>query len=355
MLTKIESCDITVNRRGIELSMEFIIYKYNNQDLIVLKKGALQNKERVPLRIHSGCVTGDLFGSSRCDCGNQLDYMYQKIQDIGYGLIIYIADHEGRGIGLVNKIKAYKLMQDKNIDTFESHKQLGFEDDYRSFDFVKDILIDLEIINVILYTNNPDKIKACEGFIANNENIITGISSSNYNYLCTKHEKKNHNLKLKNYDDLKKNNITISLIDFKVGIIYTKWNHNYVLSLVNGCSDKLQESGFQKDNIHYQVVPGSYDLLYGIMLMMKKKLNLDAILVIGILLKGETSHYDFLMNSIGDNLPKLQMHYDIPIINGILTCENEEQIINRVITNNHGIFWANAIIDLISSNSSKVN
>lgn len=125
--------------------------------------------------------------------------------------------------------------------------------------------------------------------------------------------------------------------------------------MVNGCSDKLQESGFQKDNIFYEVVPGSYYLLYGIMLMMKKKLNLDAILVIGILLKDETSHYDFLMNSIGDNLPKLPLHYDIPIINGILTCENEEQIINRVITNNHGIFWANAIIDLISSNSSKVN
>ena len=353
MLEKIETCNINLKRNNIELDIEFIIYNYDKLELVVLKNGNLKNRENCPLRIHSGCITGDLFGSSRCDCGNQLDYMYEEIEKIGYGLIIYIAQHEGRGIGLVNKIRAYKLMQENNIDTFEANRQIGFKDDYRDFNFVNDILIDLEIKSVILYTNNPDKIKACEDFVASTKTVTTGISSFNYNYLCTKQEKKNHNLKLKNYNDLiNTNKVTISMGKYKVGIIHTKWYRNYISSLVNGCSDKLIENGFKRENIYYLTVPGSYDLLCGVTSLMKKKINLDAILVIGILCKGETSQYDFLMNSIGNNLPKIQLHYNIPIVNGILTCENEEQIIDRTIINNHGIYWANSIVDLISNDVS---
>jgi 6,7-dimethyl-8-ribityllumazine synthase len=134
----------------------------------------------------------------------------------------------------------------------------------------------------------------------------------------------------------------------KIGILYTKWNKKYIDYLVSGCEEKLNELGIKSANIVKMELPGSYDLLYGVTALMNKKINLNAIITIGILLKGETSHYEFLMNAIGSNLPKLQLHYSIPIINGILTCETEKQIIQRTVNVNHGKIWAQAIDDIIN-------
>lgn len=134
----------------------------------------------------------------------------------------------------------------------------------------------------------------------------------------------------------------------KIGILYTKWNKKYVDYLVSGCEEKLTELGIKSSNVYKMELPGSYDLLYGVTAIINKNYNLDAIITIGILLKGETSHYEFLMNAIGSNLPRLQLYYNIPIINGILTCETEQQIIHRSINVNHGKIWAQAIDDIIN-------
>lgn len=134
----------------------------------------------------------------------------------------------------------------------------------------------------------------------------------------------------------------------KIGILYTKWNKKYVDYLVSGCEEKLIELGIKSSNVYKMELPGSYDLLYGVTAIINKNYNLDAIITIGILLKGETSHYEFLMNAIGSNLPRLQLHYNTPIINGILTCETEQQIIHRSINVNHGKIWAQAIDDIIN-------
>ena len=156
-------------------------------------------------------------------------------------------------------------------------------------------------------------------------------------------------LKQENYKSLQSKSIysPLGLVDnFQIGIVHTKWNEKYVSALVNGCVNKLNENGVSNNNILFNVVPGSFDTIYGVKSFILKQ-KLDAIIVIGIILKGDTSHYDFLMNSIAYGFQKLQSTYDIPIVNGILTCENEEQIIERTIKNNHGFFWANNVIDLI--------
>lgn len=329
----------------------FKIYKVSNLDVIVIIKGDVSNNECVPLRIHSGCITGDIFGSKMCDCGKQLEYIYSVINNSSNGLLIYIPEHEGRGIGLMNKIKAYKLIKEKHIDTFNANTEIGFDEDLRNFSFVNTILKDLNVKSVDLYTNNPDKFKACYEYICNIVNIPNFINPHNFNYLQTKQDKKNHSLKLENYENIQKNNVVINTKNSKIGIIYTKWNERYVNLLKNGAYNKLLSLNFQKQNIDFIQVAGSYDLLSGIDgLINQGKNKYDAFLIIGILLKGETSHYDFLMNCLSNGIYSYQLKYNIPIVNGILTCENDEQIKNRTINNNHGVFWGDAILNSITSN-----
>jgi len=111
----------------------------------------------VPLRIHSSCLTGDIFHSKKCDCGDQLNYSMDYINKCGIGMLIYLPQ-EGRGIGLVNKIKAYKL-QLTGLTTYEANNQLGFKDDERDFSVCLNILKDFKIRNIELLTSNPDKFR----------------------------------------------------------------------------------------------------------------------------------------------------------------------------------------------------
>ena len=343
------NCDIFLEKLNNEL-ISFKVYKISNLDVIVLLKGKIENQLDVPCRIHSGCITGDLFGSKMCDCGKQLDYMFSIINKHDNGILIYITEHEGRGIGIFNKIKAYKCMQDEHIDTFQANKVLGFADDLRDFSYINNILEDLKLQSIILYSNNPEKYDACKTYISHIEPIPNFLNQHNFSYLVAKQTEKHHNLKLENYDNIQKDNILINTSACKIGILYTKWNEKYVNLLKDGAYNKLISLNFNKNNIEFLQVPGAYDLLAGLdAFISRSNKKYDAVLLIGILLKGETSHYEFLMNALSSGLYNYQAKYGIPVINGILTCENEEQIKYRTINNNHGIFWANAILDLVSA------
>jgi len=163
---------------------------------IALTMGEFKD-EPVLVRVHSECLTGDVFGSLRCDCGKQLKQAMQMIEKEGKGAILYM-NQEGRGIGLVDKIKAYSL-QDKGLDTVEANLALGLEPDLRDYGIGAQILVDLGIKNIRLLTNNPRKIVGLAGYgLKVLERIPLEIPPNplNYNYLKTKKEKLGHDLSL---------------------------------------------------------------------------------------------------------------------------------------------------------------
>ncbi|RLI79085.1 GTP cyclohydrolase II [Archaeoglobales archaeon] len=161
-------------------------------EIIALVRGNV-DKDDVLVRIHSECLTGDVFHSLRCDCGDQLEKALKKIDREDKGVAIYMRGHEGRGIGLINKLMAYKL-QEEGKDTVEANIELGFPPDLRSYGIAAQILMDLGVKNIRLMTNNPLKIKELEkyGFKVKREPIEVEPSEENLEYLKAKKEKMGH-------------------------------------------------------------------------------------------------------------------------------------------------------------------
>lgn len=164
---------------------------------LVLVKGEVKGKQNVFVRVHSQCLTGDTFGSLRCDCGEQLENAL-KIISKNDGVLMYMPQ-EGRGIGLMNKLKAYEL-QDKGMDTVEANEKLGFRADIRDYTIGAQILADLGLTTIKLLTNNPRKIDGLERYglkIVERVSLITVLKESNKKYLQTKKEKLGHYLEEK--------------------------------------------------------------------------------------------------------------------------------------------------------------
>ncbi len=170
-----------------------------NRDVhLALVKGEFGPDDNVLVRVHSECLTGDVLGSLRCDCGNQLHTAMQMITDEGRGAIVYMRQ-EGRGIGLLNKLKAYAL-QDSGLDTVEANVALGFKPDLRDYGIGAQILIDLGINEMREITNNPKKIVALEGYglkVTERVPIEVDTNCNNIHYLTTKKKKMGHILTMK--------------------------------------------------------------------------------------------------------------------------------------------------------------
>ncbi len=169
------------------------ISKITHENHLALVKGDIRNGEPVLVRVHSECLTGDVFGSLRCDCGEQLNDAMKLIAREGRGVFLYMRQ-EGRGIGFVNKMKAYSL-QDGGMDTVEANKALGFPADLRDYGIGAEILADLGIKKIRLLTNNPKKVSGIEGFgmeIIERVPIQVRSNSKNIRYLKTKKEKMGH-------------------------------------------------------------------------------------------------------------------------------------------------------------------
>ena len=171
---------------------------HNQQDHLALVKGEWEEDEPVLVRVHSSCITGDIFGSCRCDCGPQLQAAMEKIEAEGKGIVVYM-NQEGRGIGLINKLKAYKLQED-GYDTFDANVKLGFKPDERDYGIGAQILRELGVSKMRLMSNNPKKRTGLIGYgLEIVENVSLEIESNEHNeeYLKTKRDKMGHQLKLK--------------------------------------------------------------------------------------------------------------------------------------------------------------
>ena len=166
----------------------------DNLEHIALVKGDISKVERVLVRVHSECLTGDVFGSSRCDCGLQLKAAMKMIDQEGAGIVLYMRQ-EGRGIGLVNKLKAYCLQDDDGLDTIEANHKLGFKSDLREYGIGAQILRDLGVKKMGILTNNPKKIIGLEGYgieVVARYPLEMEASAENKGYLLCKRDRMGH-------------------------------------------------------------------------------------------------------------------------------------------------------------------
>jgi 3,4-dihydroxy 2-butanone 4-phosphate synthase/GTP cyclohydrolase II len=177
---------------------DFTCYAYESlidgETHMAMVRGAVSGEEDVLVRVHSECLTGDVFGSLRCDCGVQLDSAMQKVAEEGRGVVVYLRGHEGRGIGIAHKLRAYEL-QDQGRDTVDANLDLGLPVDSREYGIGAQILVDLGITTMRLMTNNPSKRGGLEGFgleITGRVPLESAPNPENISYLRTKRERMGH-------------------------------------------------------------------------------------------------------------------------------------------------------------------
>lgn len=201
----------SIIKKGVKVQMpteygkfELIPFRQKSNQLehIALVKGSWEPGEPILVRVHSSCMTGDIFGSCRCDCGEQLHEAMRMIENEGKGVIVYL-NQEGRGIGLMNKMKAYKL-QEEGLDTVEANVELGFQPDERDYGVGASILYELGVTSMRLITNNPKKLVGLQGYglkIEEHVPIIIRPNQYNETYLNTKRDKMGHHLSLISFNN----------------------------------------------------------------------------------------------------------------------------------------------------------
>jgi len=192
LVRKIDEADMPTRHGHFRIWVFEDVISHENH--VALVKGKIDGEEPILVRAHSQCLTGDTFGSSRCDCGEQLHQAMEGIEKEGRGVILYILNQEGRGIGLTNKIKAYAI-QDRGADTVEANRRLGFKPDQRDYGIGAQILVALGVKKIRLMTNNPRKFIGLAGYgleIVDRVPIEVPPNQANLKYLKTKKEKMGH-------------------------------------------------------------------------------------------------------------------------------------------------------------------
>jgi GTP cyclohydrolase II len=195
-LKRYSECDLPTDKGTFRM----IVFRdqRDGKEHVAMVKGTVSGQQGVPLRIHSECLTSEVFGSKRCDCRAQLDRSLEFINQQGCGVVLYLRQ-EGRGIGLGNKVRAYELQQTQGLDTVEANQKLGFVDDLRRYDIAAEMIRSLEIESIELITNNPLKIAGLvdEGILVRRRIPSRTVSNPlNVDYLKTKRDRSGHLLEI---------------------------------------------------------------------------------------------------------------------------------------------------------------
>jgi 6,7-dimethyl-8-ribityllumazine synthase len=291
-------------------------------EIVTVAKGNLDQATNVPARVHSECFTGDILGSKRCDCGQQLHKFLRILNDEPCGVLMYIRGHEGRGIGLANKIRAYKL-QDEGFDTVDANLKLGLPVDTRCYEDALAVFRDLGIKTIRLYTNNPEKIQSLACITGSVAALASEpLHASGMKYLKTKRERMDHRTVLETFK-LPAPQMDTSKV--KVGIVYTKWNQFYVDELLKTAMAQLDIAGAKHMKLE---VPGACELISGARAMIKKS-KPHAVIVLGVLIRGSSDVYEATCNSVMTGLTDLNANQDVPVTVGLLMCRDEDQAHER--------------------------
>jgi len=345
-------CEVPIARDNNHLGMWTLRVYRDSEGLTkhaVLIKGSpdqwkthRKEDDYVYTRIHSECFTSHVLGSQRCDCSEQLDLSLELIDKRGSGVAIYVDGHEGRGIGLHNKIKAYALQHHKSLDTYQANQELGLPIDSRKYDAPKAILKDLGITKIALLTNNPLKVRAFSDMTARTVPIVCEPNEYNSAYLLSKRLfEKEHAKEISAVNKIspasgalstfqKEIPIQLPSLDtistLRIGIIRTSWNESLVGSLHAQCKQALLASGITASNIVADVydVPGAYELPFAAQRLAASG-KVDAIVCFGVLIKGETMHFEYISSAVATGLMQVQLTSNLPVLYGVLNCTSLEQ------------------------------
>jgi len=265
------------------------------------------------------------------------------VNERGSGVVMYVDGHEGRGIGLHNKIKAYNLQIEQGLDTYMANEVLGFPRDSRTYETPKAILKHLGISKIDLITNNPLKIGAFQDIVSSTVPCICVQNVHNEEYIkakrvfeaspvvtrtsakpvqpLAKHEKEIP-LRIPSRSDVAK---------LRIGVLRTSWNESLVSSLANQCVKMLLENGVKEENLFVaESVPGSFELPFAAQALASSG-NVDAVMCFGVLIKGETTHFENISSAVSQGLMQVQLSANVPVINGVLTCLSYDQAESRCI------------------------
>lgn len=325
----ISECELTIKVYEDNVKVKFCVYKdeFTNEEISIIKYGTIEDNTLV--RIHSECFTGNVLHSLHCDCDEQLQKALKMIIDNGNGMVFYVFNHEGRGIGLFNKVKAYKLQQEGE-DTITANTKLGLKEDCRDYSLCIRVLDEIGLKSIRLISNNKHKVDVFSNFFqVQRIGINSTINELNKKYLYTKIEKMEHSndLILENKFHTSFNIDKESVYQKTVAIVFTIWNKEWVSKMVKKITNKLEEFNIK---IHLHTVPGAYEIPFACQHLSTKMKGLKAIIAVGVVLKGETVHFEYICESVYKGLMDVQIKHEIPIINGVLTCLTKKHADDRI-------------------------